>query len=48
MPLGIDIALALAAGALHTLPFVFTQAWALQLALVARLGLGKLGSHVPA
>ena len=37
MPLGIDIALALAAGALHTLPFVFTQAWALQLALVALL-----------
>jgi apolipoprotein N-acyltransferase len=37
VPLGVDVVLALAAGALHTLPFVFTEAWALQLALVAWL-----------
>jgi apolipoprotein N-acyltransferase len=37
VPLGADLALALAGGALHTLPFVFTEAWALQLALVALL-----------
>jgi apolipoprotein N-acyltransferase len=36
-PLAADLALALAAGALHSLPFVFTQAWALEIALVALL-----------
>jgi apolipoprotein N-acyltransferase len=38
IPRWLDLAAALAAGALHSLPFAHTHAWPLQLALVAFLG----------
>jgi apolipoprotein N-acyltransferase len=46
MPLAIDLLLVASAGALHSLPFVFTDAWALEICFVALLA-WRVGTAPP-